>query len=80
MIGQVKTPMRGDRVPEEIKRRTAGMFRGVHVFVSGGNGTGTGRVHAGERVFSYGGEESIEVKRSEFAGRSVGAGPSRRCA
>ncbi|MET0579424.1 MAG: MaoC family dehydratase, partial [Ilumatobacteraceae bacterium] len=71
MIGHIKTPMRGDPVPDEIKQRTKGMFRGVHVFVSGGQWDWFRPIHPGERVYSFHGEESIDVKQSEFAGRSV---------
>ena len=34
-------------------------------------GTGTGRCMPGDRIYSFAGEESVEVKASEFAGRSV---------
>jgi acyl dehydratase len=71
LAGHVKTPMRGDRMPEEIKAATKGMFRGVHVFVSGGSWDWYRPVRPGETLYSFGGEESIEVKRSEFAGRSA---------
>jgi hypothetical protein len=31
MVGHVKTPMLGDPVPDEIKKQTKSMFRGIHV-------------------------------------------------
>ena len=71
MVGHVKTPMLGDPVPKEIKEKTKSMFRGVHVFVSGGTWDWYRPLFPGDRVYAYHGEESLEVKQSEFAGRSV---------
>ncbi len=71
MVGHVKTPMLGDPMPEEIKQATKSLFRGVHVFVSGGTWDWYRPLYPGDRIYSYSGEESLEVKKSEFAGRSV---------
>lgn len=71
MAGHVKTPMLGDPVPAEIKQQTKSLFRGIHVFVSGGTWDWYRPLYPGDRVFSFAGEESLDVKRSEFAGRSV---------
>ncbi|MEZ5169454.1 MAG: MaoC family dehydratase N-terminal domain-containing protein [Acidimicrobiia bacterium] len=71
MVGHVKTPMRGDPIPADIKEATKGLFRGVHVFVSGGTWDWYRPLYPGDRVYSFAGEESIEEKESEFAGRSV---------
>ncbi len=71
MVGHVKTPMLGDPMPEEIKKATKSLFRGVHVFVSGGTWDWYRPLYPGDRIYSYSGEESLEVKKSEFAGRSV---------
>jgi acyl dehydratase len=71
MIGHVKTPMLGDPVPAEVKALTKSLFRGVHVFVSGGTWDWYRPIRPGDRVFVYGGEESLEVKKSDFADRSV---------
>lgn len=71
MAGHVKTPMLGDPIPAEIKAQTKGMFRGVHVFVSGGTWDWYRPIRPGDRLYSYAGEESLEVKKSEFAGRSA---------
>jgi acyl dehydratase len=71
MVGHVKTPMRGDPIPEEIRKRTKSLFRGVHVFVSGGTWDWYRPLYPGDRIFSFAGEESLDVKASEFAGRSV---------
>jgi acyl dehydratase len=71
MAGHIKTPMLGDPVPAEIKAQTKSMFRGVHVFVSGGTWDWYRPIYPGDRIFSFAGEESIDVKKSEFGGRSA---------
>jgi len=71
MAGHVKTPLLGDPMPDEVRAATRGLFRGIHVFVSGGSWEWYRPVLPGDRLYSYAGEESIEVKQSEFAGRSV---------
>ena len=71
LVGFIKSPMRGDPVPEEIKRQAKGLFRGVHVFVSGGTWDWYRALYPGDRLMAYAGAESLEVKESEFAGRSV---------
>lgn len=70
-IGHIKTPLRGDPVPKEIARATKGLFRGIHVFVSGGTWDFYRQVYPGDRLYSFSGLESVEAKDSEFAGRSV---------
>lgn len=64
-------PMLGDPMPADIKKATKGLFRGIHVFVSGGSTEWYRPIYPGDRLYSYNGEESLEVKQSEFAGRSV---------
>ena len=71
MVGHVKTPMLGDPVPKELREQTKGLFRGVHVFVSGGTWDWYRPMFPGDRIFSFRGEETQEVKTSEFADRSV---------
>jgi acyl dehydratase len=63
MIGHVKTPMLGDPVPAEVKAATRGLFRGVHVFVSGGTWEWFRPLRPGDRVYSFSGDESIDVKQ-----------------
>jgi hypothetical protein len=58
-------------MPAEVKQATKGVFRGVHVFVSGGSVDWYRTIRPGDRLFDLYGEESLEVKESEFAGRSV---------
>ena len=71
MMGHVKTPMLGDPIPAEIKQQTKSLFRGVHVFVSGGTWDWFRPLRPGDRIYSFSGDESLEVKKSEFAGRSA---------
>jgi acyl dehydratase len=71
LAGHIKTPMLGDPIPDEVKKRTKSLFRGIHVFVSGGTWDWYRPLYPGDRIFSFSGEESIDVKESEFAGRSV---------
>ncbi|HTW10621.1 MAG TPA: MaoC family dehydratase N-terminal domain-containing protein [Acidimicrobiales bacterium] len=71
LVGHVKTPMLGDPVPDEIKRQTKSLFRGIHVFVSGGTWDWYRPIYPGDRIFSFAGEESVDIKESAFAGRSL---------
>lgn len=71
MAGVINQPMRGDRIDAELKAKTKGLFRGVHVFVSGSSWTWYRPIFAGDTIYSFKGEESVEEKQSEFAGRSV---------
>ncbi|BCB83771.1 acyl dehydratase [Phytohabitans suffuscus] len=64
----LNTPLRGDPLPRELR---GGSYRGIHAFVSGGTWQWYRPVHAGDRLYSFKGLESVEVKKSEFAGRSV---------
>jgi acyl dehydratase len=71
-MGQIiGAPMLGDPMPADVKAATKGVFRGIHVFVSGGSTEFYRPIYPGDRLYSYNGEESLEVKQSEFAGRSV---------
>ena len=71
MVGHVKTPMLGDPMPADVSRQTKSVFRGVHVFVSGGSWEWYRPLFPDDRLFSFSGEESLQVKQSEFANRSV---------
>ncbi len=70
-VGHIKAPLLGDPIPKEVRAATRGLFRGVHVFVSGGTWDFYRHVYSGDRLHCYSGLESIQVKDSEFAGRSV---------
>jgi acyl dehydratase len=71
MVSQIGAPMRGDKTPPEIKALQKSLFRGVHVFVSGSKWDWYRPVFPGDTIYTYVGEESCEVKQSEFSGRSV---------
>jgi acyl dehydratase len=71
MAAVVNTPMRGDPLPSELKAATKSLFRGIHVFVSGGSWDWYQPPRPGDRIFSFTGEETLDVKKSEFGGRSV---------
>jgi acyl dehydratase len=71
MAGVINSPMRGDPIDPELKARTKSLFRGVHVFVSGSTWDWYRPIYPGDTLYTFGGEETLEVKPSEFAGRSV---------
>ena len=71
MVGTVNKPMLGDPIPADIKARTRSLFKGVHVFVSGSDWTWYRPVYPGDTIYSFAGQERLDVKESEFAGRSV---------
>jgi acyl dehydratase len=71
MAGILNRPLLGDKLDPEIKRRTKGTYRGIHSFVSGGTWDWFRPIRPGDIVYSYEGVESVEVRPSEFAGRSV---------
>ena len=71
MIGQVGKPLLGDPTPDHIRALKKSLFRGIHVFVSGSKWDFYRAVYPGDTIYTFSGEESCEVKQSEFAGRSV---------
>src|SRR5690606_6074518 len=71
IINCLSNPTFGDPVPEEIRKKTKGLFSGVHVFVSGQSTEWYRPIYVGDELYGFGGTESVEEKKSEFAGRSV---------
>jgi acyl dehydratase len=71
MVGQMSAPMLGDPPPPEVKALKKSLFKGIHVFVSGADWRFYRPVRPGDKIYTYGGELTCEVKQSEFAGRSV---------
>jgi len=61
----------GDPIPADVRAATRGLFSGVHLFVSGQDTEWYRPVYPGDELYAFGGLESIEEKRSEFAGRSI---------
>jgi acyl dehydratase len=71
MVGQINSPMLGDPATDEEKALRKSLWKGVHVFVSGSQWDWYRPVYPGDTIFSYNGDETCEVKQSEFSGRSV---------
>jgi acyl dehydratase len=71
MVGQINSPMLGDPVSAEEKALRKSLWKGVHVFVSGSTWDWYRPVYPGDTIYSYNGDETCEVKQSEFSGRSV---------
>ncbi len=71
MAGIINSPMKGDPVPDDIRALRKSLFKGVHVFVSGSKWDWYRPIFPGDTIFSFVGDESSEVKDSEFSGRSV---------
>lgn len=71
MAGIINKPMKGDAIPDEVKALRKSLFKGIHVFVSGSGWDFYRPIYPGDTIYSFGGDESVEVKQSEFAGRSV---------
>jgi len=69
MVGiGLNAPLLADPPTEHLKRPS---FRGIHVFVSGSTWDWYRPVLPGDRLYSFGGTESVDVKDSEFAEKSV---------
>lgn len=71
MAGVINKPMLGDPYTPELKAAGKSLFRGIHMFISGGEWTFFRPIFPGDTLYSFGGEDGLEVKQSEFAGRSV---------
>jgi acyl dehydratase len=63
--------MMGDPVDPELAKRSSHLFRGIHVFVAGADKYWYKPIFVGDTLHGYGGPDAVEVKPSEFAGRSV---------
>lgn len=61
-------PLLGDIPAKELR---GGSYRGIHSFVSGGTWEWFRPVRPGDTLHSFEGVHSVEVKKSEFAGRTV---------
>ena len=67
----ISKPMLGDPMSKEMKANKKGLFQGIHVFVSGSDWEWYRPVRPGDTLYSFGGEDGVEVKTSEFSGRTV---------
>ncbi len=71
MAAIVNAPLRGERIPREVRKRARGAFKGCQTFMSGGTWTWHRPMYPGDTIYSFEGEETLEVKESEFGGRTV---------
>lgn len=71
MTAIVNEPLVGDRIPKEVRARTRGLFKGCQTFMSGGGWNWYRPMYPGDTIYSFEGEESMDVKESEFGGRTV---------
>lgn len=67
----INAPLRGDPRPEHIARAKKSLFRGIHQVHSGTSWNWYRPIRPGDTIYSFAGEESVDVKRSEFGGRTV---------
>jgi len=63
--------MMGDPMDPDLAKRTRSLFRGIHVFVAGSDKYWYKPLFVGDSLHGYGGTAAVDVKPSEFAGRSV---------
>jgi acyl dehydratase len=71
MVIAMGAPLLGDRRPEAIARAKKGLLQGIHQIHSATEWEWYRPVRPGDTIYRFGGQESIEVKQSEFAGTSV---------
>lgn len=71
MAGIINRPLLGDPPSAEYKANSKSLFRGVHLFISGGEWTFYQPIFPGDTLYSFGAEDGLEVSPSEFAGRKV---------
>lgn len=71
MAVMICAPLRGDPRPKDIARAKKGLFRGIHQLHSATEWEWYRPIRPGDTIHRFGGEESVEVKQSEFAGTSV---------
>src|SRR5690606_11028142 len=58
ILGAMQARMRGDPMPEDLRERTRGVFRGIHSFVAGGGWRWYQPVRPGDTIYAFGGVES----------------------
>ena len=71
MIITMGAPLRGDPRPEALARAKKHLFQGIHQLHSATEWEWYGTIRPGDTIYRFGGQESLEVKQSEFAGTSV---------
>lgn len=71
MAAIIQAPLKGARVPKELKDQARGIFKGLHIFMSGGTWNWYRPILPGDRLYSFEGEETAELKDSEFGGQTL---------
>lgn len=71
MAAVIQAPLQGDRISKELHTKTKGIFKGLHVFMSGGTWNWYRPILPGDRLFSFEGEETAELKESDFGGQTL---------
>jgi acyl dehydratase len=64
-------PLLGDPRPDEMARAKKSLFKGIHQMHSGTSWEWYRPVRPGDWIYSFSGEESVDVKQSEYGGRTV---------
>jgi hypothetical protein len=67
----IHAPLLGDPRPEEMARAKKSLFKGIHQMHSGTSWEWYRPIRPGDWIYSYSGEESVDVKPSEYGGRTV---------
>ena len=71
MAEVITKAMYGDPMPSEIKKIASGLFRGVHMFVSGSEKFYYRPIYPGDSLHAFSGDEEYFEKPSKFSGRTV---------
>ncbi|QGN54215.1 MaoC family dehydratase N-terminal domain-containing protein [Novosphingobium sp. Gsoil 351] len=71
MAEVITKAMYGDKLPQEMKEIASGLFRGIHMFVSGSEKVYYEPIFPGDSLHAFSGDESFVEKLSEFSGRTV---------
>jgi len=71
MVVTMSAPLKGDPRPEKIARAKKGLLKGIHQVHGRSEYEWYRPIRPGDRIYRFGGQESVEVKKSEFAGKSV---------
>jgi acyl dehydratase len=71
MVNIMGTPLKGDPRPEAIARAKKGLLKNIHMYHSGTEWEWYGPIRAGDTIYNFKGEESVQVKTSEFGGVTV---------
>jgi hypothetical protein len=67
----IHAPLRADPRPEKMARAKKSLFKGIHQMHSGTSWEWYRPIRPGDWVYSYSGEESVDVKQSEYGGSTV---------